>query len=80
MKPLALAFGLLAVAFAAASPARAMDDYSVVQFNDGFCRIWWDSSGVPWGAGWTKIAIGLPDHVAAQAMLDTAISQGTCRR
>jgi hypothetical protein len=77
MKTLALAFGLLAVA--STSPAHAMDDYSVVQFNDGFCRIWWDSSGVPWGAGWTKIAIGLPDHVAAQAALNTAISQGICR-
>ena len=38
-----------------------------------------DSAGVPWGTGWTKLSIGLPDYVAAQAVLDNAIVQGTCR-
>jgi hypothetical protein len=81
MKQLALAasaVGLLTMALAAAPPARA-DDYAVVQFQDGFCRIWWQSAGTPWGVGWTKIAIGLPDPFAAQAALDTAISQQLCR-
>jgi hypothetical protein len=78
MKQLALAVGLLTLALAASSPARAYD-YAVVQFDDGFCRIWWESAGVPWGVGWTKIAVGLPDHFAAQATLDTAISQRVCR-
>jgi len=77
MKQLAFAVGLLAVAFAAATPARA--DYALVQFGDGYCRIWWDSAGTPWGTGWTKIAIGLPNHIAAQAALDAAITQPVCQ-
>ena len=32
----------------------------------------------PWGTGWTKIAVGLPDWLAASAALDTARSQGAC--
>jgi hypothetical protein len=78
MKQLVLTIGLLTLAVAASSPARA-DDYAVVQFEDGFCRIWWESAGTPWGIGWTKIAIGLPDHFAAEAALDTAISRRVCR-
>jgi hypothetical protein len=77
MKQVAFAVGLLAVAFAASTPARA--DFAVVQFGDGFCRIWWDSAGVPWGAAWTKIAIGLPNYDVAHAALDSAIMQGACR-
>ena len=59
------------------SPARA--DYAVVQFGDGYCRIWWDSADTPWGVGWTKLVIGLPDHFAARAALDSEIAQGACR-
>jgi hypothetical protein len=68
--------GLLAVACAAAMPARA--DYAVIQFGDGYCQIWQDGAETPWGTGWTKIAIGLPDHFAARAALDSAIWQGVC--
>ena len=68
---------LVAGIIAAAAPARA--DFAVVQFGSGFCRVWWDCAGVPWGTGWTKLSIGLPDYVAAQAVLDNAIVQGTCR-
>ncbi len=77
MKRMALAAGLLAACFVAASPAHA--DYAVVQFNYGFCKIWWDSGDNPWGPAWTKIAVGLPDHEAAQAALDNAFAQGACR-
>lgn len=77
MKSLAFAIGLFAVALATGSPARA--DYAVIQFGDGFCRVWWDSSDTPWGAGWTKLAIGLPDRGIAQAALENAIMQGACR-
>ncbi len=77
MKQLAFAVGLLAVALAASTPARA--DYALVQFDDGYCRIWWDSADTPWGTGWTKIAVGLPDHLAAQAALDSAIAQRVCQ-
>jgi len=76
MKSSACAIGLLALAVTATSPARA--DYAVVQFGDGYCRIWWDSAGIPWGTGWTKIAVGLSDDFAARAALDSAIAQGVC--
>jgi hypothetical protein len=77
MKQLAFAVGLLAVAFTVSTPARA--DYALVQFGDGYCRIWWDSAGTPWGPGWTKIAVGLPDHMATEAALDAAIAQQVCQ-
>jgi hypothetical protein len=76
MNRLIFALGVLAVVFAVA-PARA--DYALVRFDDGWCRIWWDSAGNPWGAGWTKIAVGMPDWLTANAALSTARSQGACR-
>ena len=76
MKRSAFALAVLAIGFAV-SPARA--DYALVRFEDGWCRIWWDSAGTPWGAGWTKIAIGMPDSLIASAALSTARSQGVCR-
>jgi hypothetical protein len=66
----------LTIAFAV-SPARA--DYALVRFEDGWCRIWWDSAGTPWGVGWTKIAIGMPDWLIASAALSNARAQGVCR-
>jgi hypothetical protein len=76
MKRLACAIGFIALALTATSSARA--DYALVQFGDGYCRIWWDSADTPWGVGWTKLAIGLPDDFAARAALDNAIAQGIC--
>jgi hypothetical protein len=69
--------GIVAFGFAGAAPARA--DYAVVQLENGWCKIWWDSAATPWGNRWTKIAVGLPDWLSASATLDTARSQGTCR-
>jgi hypothetical protein len=77
MKRLALALGLLAVGFTASTSARA--DFAVVQFGDGYCRIWWDSADNPWGPAWTKVAIGLPDYTTASAALNDAILHGVCR-
>ena len=77
IKRSACAVGLLALAVTVSSSARA--DYAVVQLQDGWCRIWWDSSATPWGVGWSKIAVGLPDWLSAHAALDTARSQGVCR-
>jgi hypothetical protein len=82
MKRLAFAVGVVmlgftALGFALSTPARA--DYAVVQLDDGWCKIWWESGAPPWGTGWTKIAIGLPDWLAASAALSTARSQGECR-
>jgi len=77
MKRLTLAVGILAFGLAASTAARA--DYAVVRLDDGWCKIWWDSGATPWGSGWAKIALGLPDWLTASAALDTARSQGVCR-
>ena len=74
MKRLALAIGFLTVALAASTPARA--DY---QFRDGRCEIWQDSGSDPAGAGWTKLAFGLPDYPTAQNAIDGAFARGACR-
>jgi len=76
MKRLAFAVGISAIGFLV-TPAHA--DYALVRFEDGSCRIWWDSTGTPWGVGWTKIAIGMPDWLTASAALSNARSQGVCR-
>jgi hypothetical protein len=47
MKRLIFVVGILTIGFIA-SPARA--DYALARFEDGWCRIWWDSAGTPWGA------------------------------
>jgi hypothetical protein len=76
MKHLAFAIGVMALGFAAATPARA--DWAVVKWNDGYCHLWWDASSTPWGAGWTKVAIA-PDWSVAEAAKDAAIDNGACR-
>jgi len=76
MKRLAFAIGLLALGLAASSPAHA--DYAVVQYGNGHCQIWWDSSDNPWGTDWRKIMIGLPSWSAADVALDSARAQGVC--
>jgi hypothetical protein len=75
MKRLAFGISILALGFAAATPARA--DYTVVRFGDGYCQIWWDSSATPWGSGWTKIAI-TPDWSSAWAAFNLAVENRTC--
>jgi hypothetical protein len=77
MKRLAFAAGILAIGLTASVPARA--DYAVVQLENGWCKIWWDSGATPWGTGWTKIAYGLPDWFTASAALNSARSQGVCQ-
>jgi hypothetical protein len=59
VKTLALAVPLLALAFAASTPARA--DYALVQFSSGNCEVWSNSTDNPWGSGWRKLVIGLPN-------------------
>ena len=61
------AVGLLVAGPAMSTPARA--DFALVQFGDGDCRIGWDSGDNPWGAGWTKVAVALPDYQSAQPRL-----------
>jgi len=77
MKHLALAACFLTVVLARSTPARA--DYDVIRFRDGRCEIWWDSASNPWGVGWTKVAMGFPDYLAAQTARDGAFAQGVCR-
>jgi hypothetical protein len=77
MRRWVLILAALASVIAATTPARA--DYALVQLQDGWCKVWWDSGATPWGVGWTKIAVGLPDWLAASAALDSARSQGVCR-
>ena len=48
MKRLVFAVGVLALAFAASTPARA--DFAIVRFDSsGYCRIWADTAVAPWG-------------------------------
>jgi hypothetical protein len=72
----AISLFVLALGFAAATPARA--DFAVVQYGNGDCQIWWDSGANPWGTDWRKISIGLPDWSAARAALDSARAQSVC--
>ena len=76
MKQIAFAIAMSAFGIAASNPARA--DYTVIQFSAGHCEVWHDSSTDPWGAGWRKIAIGLPSWSAAMAALDAARAQDVC--
>ncbi len=76
MKRFAFAVGVLALGFAAATPARA--DFAVVKFELGYCRIWWDSGTKPWGAGWSKIAVA-PTFEGAWAAQTAAVKKGKCK-
>jgi hypothetical protein len=76
MKRLAFAVGVLALGFAAASPARA--DFAVMKFELGYCRIWWDTGTKPWGSGWTKVA-SAPGFMGAWAAQRTAVTKGQCK-
>jgi hypothetical protein len=77
MKRLAFATALCALTLTLAAPARA--DYAVVQWQDGWCQVWWDSAATPWGTSWRKLAIGLPNWDAAHAALADARAQAVCR-
>jgi hypothetical protein len=76
MKRLVFAVGVLALGFAASTPARA--DFAVVKFELGFCRIWWNTGMKPWGAGWTVVATA-PDFPNAWAAQSAAVAKGKCK-
>jgi hypothetical protein len=76
MKQIAFAVALTTLGVVASGPARA--DYTVIQFASGHCEVWHDSSDDPAGAGWRKLAIGLPSWDAAESALDAARAQDVC--
>jgi hypothetical protein len=76
MKRFVFLTGVLALSVAASVPARA--DYALLRWTDGSCRIWWQASANPWGAGWAKVAVA-PDFAAASAAFDAAVRAGTCK-
>jgi hypothetical protein len=76
MKCFALAIAGVTLGLAATTSARA--DFALVRFDDGYCRIWWEASATPWGAGWAKVATA-PDYSMASTVLDQAQQAGTCR-
>lgn len=77
MKRLAFAIGVLALGFAAVTPASA--DYAVVKFKDtGACRAWWDHSAKPWGTSQVLWATA-PTWEAAQSKGDYAMKHHWCK-
>jgi hypothetical protein len=76
MKRLVFAAGVLALGFAAATPARA--DFAVVKFELGFCRIWWDTGAKPWGSGY-KVLATAPDFASAWAAQTNEVKEGKCK-
>jgi hypothetical protein len=71
-----LALGVFELGFAASTPARA--DFSVVRFELGYCRIWWNNGINPIGAGWTRVATAA-DFSSAWAAQDAAVKKGKCK-
>ena len=76
MKRLVFAVGVLALGFVASTPARA--DFSVMRFELGFCRIWWNNGINPIGADLTRVATA-PDFTNAWAAQDAAVKKGKCK-
>jgi len=83
MKRLAFAIGVLALGFAASTPARA--DFAVVKFaSSGWCRVWTDTSVVPpdgkflWFRDWHHWHMRYLTWEAADAHLHRAINHHRC--
>jgi hypothetical protein len=76
MKRLAFVVSVLALGFAAATPARA--DFAVVKFEWGYCRIWWGTSATPWGSSY-KILATAPDFMGAWEAQAEAVKKGECK-
>jgi hypothetical protein len=76
MKRFAFAIGVLALGFAATTPARA--DWAITKFELGYCRIWFDTGMAPWGTGW-KVIAKAPTFEGAWAAQDAAVKKGKCK-
>jgi len=77
LKPLTFAISAAALALAASVPARA--DFALIQFSDSRCEVWSGSGSNPFGSGWRKLLVGIPDWDSAEAAWHSARSQGVCR-
>ena len=78
MKRLALAMGVLALGFAAATPASA--DFAVVKFGDGTCRAWANHMATPRRPGWKYLWVSVPTWEVAQQKGAYAMKHHWCRR
>ena len=76
MKRFAFVASVVTLGLAATVPALA--DYALVRWDNGYCRIWWEASAPPWGAGWAKITTAA-DYSTAAAAFDQAVQARTCR-
>jgi hypothetical protein len=77
MKRIAFAIGVLALGFAAATPARA--DFAIVKFKDtGACRAWYNTAVKPWGN--TQVLwVSEPNWDAAQSKRAYAVAHRWCK-
>jgi hypothetical protein len=63
----------------AGGPQRWGDrDYEIVRWSYGDCKIWYDDSGPPWGAGWKVVKGNLRTWDAAWAKLGRLQKRGKC--
>jgi hypothetical protein len=76
MKRLAFAVGVLALAFAAATPARA--DFGVIRFERGVCTVWAESHARPAGTGWRVLWYHQPSREVAESKIKWGMAHGWC--
>jgi hypothetical protein len=76
-KQIVVAFGALALAIAAATPASA--DFAVVKFKDGSCRAWADHMAAPLEPGYKYLWVSVPSWDVAQHKGAYAMHHRWCR-
>jgi hypothetical protein len=77
MKRFVFAASVLAVGFAASTPASA--DFAVVKFKDnGACRAWYDHTAKPWGTS-QVLWVSVPSWDVAQKKGDYAMKHKWCK-
>jgi hypothetical protein len=61
------------------APGQAGADFALIQFDNARCEVWQNSAdNPPWGTGWTRLAVGIPDRDLAEAAYHSARAQGVC--
>ena len=76
MRRLVFAVGVLALGFAASTPARA--DFSLVKSSPHFAGSGGMTALNPMGTRWSRIATA-PDLMGAWAAQDAAVKKGKCK-